>query len=102
MNLLDLYEGREPHQQAIDKLEARRIEDLEACMDDLVVRAKQATTPDAKAALVKEFQKCKAERDSYFKIKDECMGYGTMAGEGQVTPTATGLKHHAKPGNYGG
>ena len=38
MNLLDLYENREPYQQAIDKLEQRRIEDLEARMDDCARR----------------------------------------------------------------
>ena len=58
MNLLDIFEGREPHQQAIDKLEHRRIEDLEAKMDDY-----------AKRGMKDEFQKCKAERDSYYKVK---------------------------------
>ena len=59
MNLLDLYEGREPHQQAIDRLEQRRIEDLEARMDDCARRGDK-----------EGFQKCKAERDSYHKIKE--------------------------------
>ena len=59
MNLLDLYENREPYQQAIDKLEQRRIEDLEAKMDDYAQRG-----------MKDEFQKCKAERDSYHKIKE--------------------------------
>jgi hypothetical protein len=50
------------------------------------------------------------ERDSYFKINpatgmnaDQTLG--TTKGrldDGQVTPTATGLRHHAKPENYGG
>ena len=59
MNLLDLYENREPYQQAIDKLEQRRIEDLEARMDDCARRGDK-----------EGFQKCKAERDSYHKIKE--------------------------------
>ena len=58
MNLLDIFEGREPYQQAIDRLEQRRIEDLEAKMDDY-----------ARRGMKDEFQKCKAERDSYYKIK---------------------------------
>jgi hypothetical protein len=91
MNLLDLYEQREPYQQAIDKLEQSRIDDLHSRMDDLVARAKQATDPAHKAALVKEFQKYKAERDSYYSIR-----------EGSVTRTATGLRYQADPGRYGG
>jgi len=59
MNLLDLYEGREPYQQAIDKLEQRRIEDLEAKMDEYARRGDK-----------EGFQKCKAERDSYHKVKE--------------------------------
>lgn len=59
MNLFDLYENREPYQQAIDKLEQRRIEDLEARMDDCARRGDK-----------EGFQKCKAERDSYHKIKE--------------------------------
>jgi len=58
MNLLDLYEGREPHQQAIDKLEQRRIADLEARMDDCARRGDVAG-----------FRKAKEERDSYHTIK---------------------------------
>ena len=70
MNLLDLYETREPYQQAIDRLEARRIEDLHDRMDELMARAKSAT-PEVKAALMKEFQKVKDERDGYYKIKEQ-------------------------------
>ena len=84
MFALDLFNNdHERHlaEGAVDKLEQRRIDDLAMKMDDLVARAKSATTPEAKVALVKEFQKCKAERDGYFKIKDECMGYGTLVGE---------------------
>ena len=71
MNLLDLYETREPYQQAIDRLEARRIEDLNAKMDDLIARAREAKTPEHKAGLAREFQKCKDERDGYYKIKEQ-------------------------------
>jgi hypothetical protein len=105
MFALDLFNNdheRRIAEGAVDQLEQRRIDDLAMKMDDLVARAKTAKTAEVKAALMKEFQKCKAERDSYYKVRNETMGYGTLAGEGQTTPTATGLRHHAKPGNYGG
>jgi hypothetical protein len=76
MNLNDLYEGREPYQQAIDKLEQRRIEDLNAKMDDLARRAKEATDPKAVTALRHEFAKAKAERDSYHQVNVEEHGGG--------------------------
>ena len=53
---------------AVDRLEARRIDDLNMKLDDLVQRAKATKDPKHKAALVREFQKYKAERDSYFGI----------------------------------
>ena len=84
MFALDLFNTdheRRLAEGAVDRLEQRRIDDLAMKMDDLVARARTADTPAVKAALMKEFQKCKAERDSYFKIKDECMGYGTLVGE---------------------
>ena len=73
MFALDLFNNdHERHlaEGAVDQLEQRRIDDLAMKMDDLVARAKTATTPEVKAALIKEFQKCKAERDGYFKIKE--------------------------------
>jgi hypothetical protein len=94
MFALDLFNTdheRRVTEGAVDQLEQRRIDDLAIRMDDLVARAKTASTAEAKQALIKEFQKCKAERDSYYKVR-----------EGTVTPTATGLRHHAKPENYGG
>ena len=94
MFALDLFNNdheRRLAEGAVDQLEQRRIDDLAMKMDDLVARAKTATTAEVKQALMKEFQKCKAERDSYYKVR-----------EGTVTPTATGLRHHAKPENYGG
>ena len=80
MNLNDLYENREPYQQAIDRLEQRRIEDLEAKMDDLIARAKASTDPKVKEALRQEFAKAKAERDSYYKVNiEEAPGAETLA-----------------------
>jgi hypothetical protein len=84
MFALDLFNTdheRRLAEGAVDKLEQRRIDDLAMKMDELVARARQIKDPAHKAALMKEFQKCKAERESYFKIKDECMGYGTLVGE---------------------
>jgi len=65
MNLFDLFEG------AIDDLEARRIEDLEAKMDDLIARAKEATDPNVIAALRHQFAIAVAERNSYYKLNVE-------------------------------
>ena len=62
MNLFDIFEG------AIDDLEARRIEDLNAKMDDLTARAKDTSDTRVKEALRHEFARAKAERDSYYKI----------------------------------
>jgi hypothetical protein len=77
MNLLDIFEGREPHQQAIDKLEQARIDHLKEKMDYY-----------AKHRMVKDFQKAKAEHDSYFKVQDECMGYGSLGEADQVPAPA--------------
>ena len=74
MNLFDIFEG------AIDDLEARRIEDLNAKMDDLTARAKSTSDPRVKEALRHEFARVKAERDSYYKINvDEATGAETLA-----------------------
>jgi uncharacterized membrane protein len=70
MNLFDIFEG------AIDDLEARRIEDLNAKMDDLTARAKDTSDPKFKEALRHEFARAKAERDSYYKINVEEHGGG--------------------------
>jgi hypothetical protein len=81
MFALDLFNTdheRRIAEGAVDQLEQRRIDDLAMKMDDLVARAKKAPTAEVKAALMKEFQKCKAERDGYFKIKAEGMGYGGL------------------------
>ena len=79
MFALDLFNNdheRRLAEGAVDQLEQRRIDDLAMKMDDLVARAKTATTAEVKQALMKEFQKCKAERDSYYMVRNETMGYG--------------------------
>lgn len=84
MFALDLFNNdheRRLAEGAVDQLEQRRIDDLAMKMDDLVARAKTAHTPEAKAALVREFQKAKDERDSYYKIRNETMGYGSLGEE---------------------
>ena len=72
MFALDLFNTRfeqDLNEGAVDKLEARRIEDLNAKMDDLLARARTAN-PQMKAALKREFDKVKEERDSYYKIRE--------------------------------
>lgn len=97
MNLLDLYEQREPYQLAIDKLEGRRIDDLNTKMSELLARAKEPAykkDPKALAALKREFDKIKAERDSYYKInldevdptKTQSPAKGLLKGKDLVTP----------------
>jgi hypothetical protein len=73
MNLLDMFEGREPHQQAIDRLEQARINHLKEKMDYY-----------AKHGMAKEFMKAKEEHDGYHKVQDECMGYGGSMGESGI------------------
>jgi hypothetical protein len=92
MFALDLFNTdheRRIAEGAVDQLEQRRIDDLAMKMDDLVARAKTPAykkNPAALAALMKEFQKCKAERDSYYKVRNETMGYGSLGEADQVTP----------------
>jgi hypothetical protein len=87
MFALDLFNNdheRRLAEGAVDQLEQRRIDDLAMKMDDLVARAKEPAykkNPAALAALMKEFQKCKAERDSYYNVKNETMGYGSLGEE---------------------
>lgn len=74
MFALDLFNTKyekELKEGAVDSLEARRIDDLNMKMLDLLDRAKEPAykkNPAALAGLKKQFQKIKAERDSYFKI----------------------------------
>lgn len=87
MFVLDLFNNdheRRLTEGAVDQLEQRRIDDLAMKMDELVARAKEPAykkNPAALAALMKEFQKCKAERDSYYNVRNETMGYGTLGEE---------------------
>lgn len=74
MNIFDLYENREPHQVAIDKLENERIAHLERKMDELAIRAEETDDPKVKSSLRHEFAKVKAERDSYHKLNIEEVG----------------------------
>ncbi len=63
----DLREG------AVDDLEARRIDTLNDRMQDLLARAKEPAykkNPGALAALKKQFQQVKDERDSYYKVRE--------------------------------
>jgi hypothetical protein len=69
--LMDMYGQQSMAEGAVDNLEARRIDDLNMKMLDLLDRAKEPAykkNPAALAGLKKQFQKIKAERDSYFKI----------------------------------
>ena len=87
MFALDLFNNdheRRLAEGAVDQLEQRRIDDLAMKMDSLVSAAKTTNDPEVKQALMKEFQKCRAERDSYYKIKDECMGYGGLTSEAGI------------------
>jgi hypothetical protein len=90
MFALDLFNNdheRRLAEGAVDQLEQRRIDDLAMKMDDLVARAKDPAykkNPAALAALMKEFQKCKAERDSYYMVRNETMGYGGLTSEAGI------------------
>jgi hypothetical protein len=74
MLALDLFNTkyeRNLAEGAVDNLEARRIDDLNMRMLELLDRAKEPAykkNPAALAGLKKQFQKIKSERDSYFKI----------------------------------
>ena len=98
MFALDLFNNdheRRLAEGAVDQLEQRRIDDLAMKMDDLVARAKEPAykkNPAALAALMKEFQKCKAERDSYYKIRNETMGYGSLGEVNQTTAPAQSVR----------
>jgi hypothetical protein len=68
MKLFDLFEGRIAN---IDELQSRRIEDLEAKMDDFMARAKESDNLKYKEAMRHAYAKAKAERDSYYKLNVE-------------------------------
>jgi len=70
---LDLFDSRyerDLREGAVDDLEARRIDDLNDRMQDLLARAREAKTPEHKAGLKREFDKVKDERDSYYKVRE--------------------------------
>jgi hypothetical protein len=93
MQVFDLFNTdyeRRISEGAVDKLEQRRIDDLNMKMDDLANRVKSTSNPEHKKSLLKAFLDCKEERDSYYKIK-----------EGEITKTATGIKHRSTSA-YGG
>jgi len=92
MNLLDLYEQREPYQQAIDKLEQRRISDLEEKLDYLKKAYSQANSDEIRSAIKKRYNDIMAERDSYYSIKEADQpsqrppAKGLLKGKDLVTP----------------
>ena len=73
---LDLFDSRyerDLREGAVDDLEARRIDDLNDRMQDLLARAREPAyqaNPGALAALKKQFQQVKDERDSYYKVRE--------------------------------
>jgi cytidyltransferase-like protein len=63
-------ETREPYQLAIDRLESRRIEDLNNLMDEILQRFRSEKLPAIyKEKLKQRFDQLKAERDSYYGVK---------------------------------
>lgn len=54
---------------AVDRLEQRRIDDLNMKMDELANRAKSTSNPEHKKSLLKAFLNAKEERDSYYKLR---------------------------------
>jgi hypothetical protein len=82
MFVLDLFNTkfeRELNEGGVDNLEARRIDTLNDRMQELLARAREdnyKNNPAAQAALKKQFQQVKDERDSYYKVRNETMGYG--------------------------
>jgi hypothetical protein len=74
---LDLFNSkyeRELREGAVDQLEMRRIDILNDRMQELLTRAKEPAykkNPAAQAGLKRELEKIKAERDSYYKIREQ-------------------------------
>jgi hypothetical protein len=109
MFALDLFNTdheRRIAEGAVDQLEQRRIDDLAMKMDELVARAKEPAykkNPAALAALMKEFQKCKAERDSYYKVRNETTGYDSLGETGlpDVADKAAKMARLNQPGKVG-
>ena len=76
MFVLDLFNTkfeRELNEGGVDNLEARRIDTLNDRMQELLARAREdnyKNNPAALAALKKQFQQVKDERDSYYKVRE--------------------------------
>jgi hypothetical protein len=76
MFALDLFNTRYERQLqegGVDNLEARRIDDLNMKMQELLDRVKEPAyqaNPKALAALKKQFQQVKDERDEYYKVRE--------------------------------
>ncbi len=68
LDLFNTVYERALNEGAVDDLEARHIHGLNTKMLELMGRAKGAK-PEMKAALMREYNKIKDERDSYFKIR---------------------------------
>jgi flavodoxin len=69
IDLFDSKYERQLHEGAVDQLEQHRIDILNDRMQELLTRARSAS-PEMKASLKQQFEKIKAERDSYYKIKE--------------------------------
>ena len=96
----DLREG------AVDDLEARRIDTLNDRMQDLLARAKEPAyqaNPRALAALKKQFQQVKDERDSYYKVRNETMEYDELgkAGLPDIADKKAKMSRLNQPGKVG-
>ena len=72
MQVFDLFNTdyeRRLTEGAVDRLEQRRIDDLNMKMDELANRVKSTSDPAHKKSLLKAFLAAKEERDSYYKVK---------------------------------
>jgi len=80
MQVFDLFNTdyeRRLAEGAVDRLEQRRIDDLNMKMDELAAMAKKARDsghPESASGLLKKFQELKAERDSYYKLREAGIG----------------------------
>ena len=72
MQVFDLFNTdyeRRLTEGSVDRLEQRRIDDLNMKMDELANRVKSTSDPAHKKSLLKAFLAAKEERDSYYKVK---------------------------------
>lgn len=95
---LDLFDSKYEkglHEGAVDKLEQHRIDVLNDRMQELLARARTADA-GMKASLKQQYDKIKAERDSYYRIREAQRGQDVVdrgAKMKALTP--------AKPGTVG-